>query len=216
MGEDWLDTGDERKTEVAPPSVPAELPVDPRARLALVQECWAKLNDSQRKFLTAYRDSGLNGRRTNQNLTGRYQTPTAHTGWMRDNPYYATIVKIWRGITGSEALDKDRLLARQDDIVEMALTPRPVLHEGIMVLDTRPGAPPGAVLEEFDAGVASRANEVLMKAAGLFPKEDATAIGVQVQLPQITVELTPKSTRDVIDAPCVEVDTSVPSEDWLS
>lgn len=212
--DDWLDT-----TPV--PVIPATLPVEPAARLQLVTELWQRLNESQKKFLTAYRHCGLNARKTNRHLTGHDQTPTSHTQWMYQDAY-RTIVRIWRGEAGDEALNRDRLLARQDEIVETLLTPKPILHEGVMVRDTRPGAAPDAVLEEVEAGAASRANEVLMKAAGILKEKDVEVnVGVAVDggPPRLEINVMPRPPGQNAVREGVPIDakfTEVPAEeDWL-
>lgn len=212
MSEDWLDIA-ERPPVVLP--IPVELPTDYRARLELAEQCFARLTPGQRVFLQAWRDC-----RFNASAAGRQLGFSAHTkpstAWMKD-PVYATVVKVWRSSAAADAMDRDRLLARHDDIVETALTPKPLLHQGIMVLDTRPGARPGAVLEEVDVGAARSANADLMKAAGLFPKEGAE-VNVAVGFTPVQVEIE-QSAHDVIDAVVEEVEASPmlpPEEDWLS
>src|SRR6185437_1956575 len=157
LSDNWLN----EPTPALP--APAELPVEPRARLALLEECWQRLTPKQRAFLTAFRENRLNASRTSRALYGHRDGRSAHINWLHERDY-GTVVRIWQGAAGQEALDKDRLLARQDDIVETLLTPKPVLHQGLPVFDPKR---PGEILEEVEAGGASRANEVLMKAAGL-------------------------------------------------
>lgn len=210
MSEDWLDT-------LPVPVIPETLPVEPAARLQLVEELWTRLTESQKKFLTAYRQCGLNGRAANRQLTGSTNTYAPHTQWMYQ-PAYRTIVRIWRGEAGDEALNRDRLLARQDRIVETAMTPKPVLHEGIMVLDTRPGARPGSVLEEVEVSAASRANEVLMKAAGLLKdKEVEVNVGVAIDggPPRLDIQVMPRPPGQTAERPSVPIDakfTEIPEE----
>lgn len=233
MSEDWLDTGRagvqtgvQRLVEgergeggsgglpLLP--IPAELPAEPAARLALAQECWARLSDKQRHWLTAFRENRLNARRTSRALYNHDDRRTSHINWMHE-PAYRTIVRLWQGAAGSEALDKDRLLARQDDIVETLLTPKPVLHQGIMVRDTRPGAPADAVLEEVEAGAASRANEVLMKAAGLL-KDKELEVNVGIVGPGLSIQVM-EPNGVVKDATPIGVPIELPEpseDDWLS
>lgn len=215
MSADWLDIA-ERPPVVLP--IPVELPAEPAARLALAEQCWASLSDKQRTSLTIFRDSRLSARRAEAQGGVNRRT---HREWFRNDMNYATLVRLWTGVAGSEALDKDRLLARQDDIVETLLTPKPILHQGIMVPDTRPGAWPGAILEEVEAGAASRANETLMKAAGLLKdKELDINIGIQVGPPTLNIAVMPLPPSQVAKRENVVIDakfTEVPSEDesWL-
>lgn len=145
-------------------------------RLALVEGCWSRLTLSQRTFLSAMRENRMNARAANRQLFGKDWTASQHTAWMHTDDY-ATVVKIWRAHAAGEALDKDRLLARQDDIVETLMTPKPILHQGV---------PTG--FEEVEAGAASRANETLMKAAGLLKDKDTDA-GIGIIGPTLIVQI---------------------------
>lgn len=170
---DWLDI--EEKIPALP--IPVELPADPSARLALAEQCWASLNEKQRIFLTAFRNNRLNARRTSRATHGNDDAGRQnHKLWMHQ-PNYATIVRLWRGVTGSEALDKDRLLTRQDDIVETLLTPKPILYQG-----------EHTGFEEVEASAAARANETLMKAAGLLKDKDIE-INVGLVGPSLNIQV---------------------------
>jgi hypothetical protein len=166
VSDDWLEIGEREgergcKLPAVVPSVP-----DPAARIRILEKAWAKLSINQRTFLTIYRESRFNERRAVQKL-GLSKKTKPMTNWMHDKNF-ATVVRLWRQAASDEALDKDRLIARQDDIVETLLTPKPILHQGL---------PTGHTMVE--AGAASRANEVLMRAAGLLKdKELEVNIGV--------------------------------------
>ena len=220
---DWLDIAD------ALP-IPTELPVEPAARVALAEQCWAALTDKQRVWLTAFRANGLNARKTSRALYDHDDRRTSHIHWMHERAY-GTLVRLWRGVAGSEALDRDRLLARQDDIVETLLTPKPVLHQGIPVFDPKR---PGQFLEEVEAGGASRANEVLMKAAGLLKDKElevnigliGPSLSIQVVQPNGEVrDVTPRGVTVDLPAPALSPDDVGPraqgedapplTEDWL-
>jgi hypothetical protein len=194
---DWLDIGEKPKLPVVV-AVPTEL----AARVALVEDCWSRLTLNQRTFLTAYRENRLNERRTTVAL-GLSPSTKPMTGWMT-NPDFSTVVTVWRAVGATAALDRDRLAARQDDIVEVLLTPKPILHQGI---------PTG--LEEVDASAAARANETLMKAAGMFPREGVEVnVGVAFTPPSVEVTKT-AGMRDSVDAEFVEVSPVLPEGDWL-
>lgn len=210
MSGDWLDIA-ERPPVVLP--IPVELPSDPKARLALAEQCWMSLSDKQRTSLTIFRDSRLSARRAEASGGANRLT---HRNWVRNDMNYSTLVRLWTGVAGSEALDKDRLLARQDDIVETLMTPKPLLHQGIMIPDTRIGARPGAILEEIEAGAASRANEVLMKAAGLLKERELDInIGVVVGPPTLNIQVMPSPPSKVVALESVVIDakfTEVPED----
>lgn len=208
MDEDWLDE------PVPQLPVPTELPVDPRARLALLEECWQRLTAKQRTFLTAFRENRLNARAAARALDMGGGRCTSHTNWMRERDY-STVVRIWQGAAGAEALDKDRLLARQDDIVETLLTPKPVLHQGLPVFDPRaPGQ--AKILEEVEAGAAGRANEVLMKAAGLL-KDKELDVNIGLVGPSMVIQvMQPDGELKDITPKGVEIALPQPEEDWLA
>lgn len=141
----------------------------------------------------------------------------SHANWVRSNPNYATLVRLWLGVAGSEALDKDRLLARQDDIVETLLTPKPVFHQGLPILNEH-----GKPYEEIEAGAASKANETLMRAAGLLKdREIDINVGIVVGPPTLNIQVMPTPPSKVALAQSVVIDakfTEVPQADdeWLS
>lgn len=227
MSEDWLDTGragvqtgvqrlvEGERGEGVSGGLPAvvELPVDPRARLALVEDCWRQLSELQRLFLTAWRDNRYNATRASEQMGGKPHRKT-HERWLTQVAY-GTIVKAWLGVASDRALDKDRLIARQDDIVETLLTPKPVLHQGIAVLDPRD--PTGTkILEEIEAGAASKANEVLLRAGGHMRDKDVEVnVGIVTSpLPAVRVRSAEGVTVDATP-PRVVATRPVLGGDWL-
>ena len=231
MSEDWLDTGragvqtgvqrlvEGERGEGVSGGLPAvvELPVDPRARLALVEDCWRQLSELQRLFLTAWRDNRYNATRASEQMGGKPHRKT-HERWLTQVAY-GTIVKAWLGVASDRALDKDRLIARQDDIVETLLTPKPVLHQGIPVMIG------GKVLHEVEAGAASRANEVLLDRVMPKPSDKNNVevnVGVAVHNgpPTLNIQVLPRPEKKqaeqgvAIDAKFTEVPSD--DEDWLN
>jgi hypothetical protein len=203
VSDDWLEV--EPTTVLTQVSLPKALdvPLDYVERTALMQSCWSKLSDKQRLFLTAWRESRYNAVMASRALGGS-PGRKAHNRWM-DEPEYATVVRIWRGIAADSAMDRDRLLARQDDIVETLLTPKPILHQG---------SPTG--FEEVNAAGASRANETLMKAAGLL-KEKELDINLGIVGPAFTIQVV-QPNGSVIDATPRGVTIDLPppeDEEWL-
>lgn len=208
MSGDWLDTNE----RIPALPIPVELPAEPGARVALAEQCWASLSDKQRVALTIFRESRLSARRAEAKGGVNRRT---HREWTYGNLHYATIVRLWQGVAGSEALDKDRLLARQDDIVETLLTPKPRFHQGIAMIDAQ-----GKPYEEVEAGAASRANETLMKAAGLLKdKEVEINVGISIGPPTLNIQVMqlPPSQATVLQSVAIDAKfTDVPSDDeWL-
>lgn len=211
MSEDWLDTGE--RSAAGLPAVVA-VPDDFAARVALVETCWARLTLKQKTFLQAWRECRYNARAACRQL-GLSENTRPMTAGM-ENPDFATVVKIWQANAAASALDRDRLLARQDDIVETLLTPKPILHQG---------APTG--FEEVEAGAAARANESLMQAAGILKsgKDVEVNVGVGIIGPALHISvmpLPPSKSAEVqgvpvdlppIDAEFAEVTSA--QDDWL-
>jgi hypothetical protein len=213
--EDWLEIESTGRSVVAATAagLPAEveLPVEYRARLDLIEQCWAELRPIQKTFLSAFRECRFNAAAAAR-LCGHARH--THITSMHEKPY-ATIVRIWRAHAAANAIDRDRLLARQDDIVETLLTPKPVLHQGIPVYHD------GKVLQEVEAGGASRANETLMKAAGMLKdKEVDINVGVIVGPPTFNIQVMPTPPGKIVQRESVVIDakfTETPSdvEGWL-
>lgn len=206
---DWLDT--EEPTKAGLPAV-VELPDSYTARAALMEECWSRLTIRQKTFLQAWRDCRYNQRAAMRQL-GWGEASKPNTGWMH-NADYALVVRVWRANAAASALDKDRLLARQDDIVETLLTPKPVLHQGIPVFHN------GAVLEEVEAGAAARANETLLQAAGVLKsgKDVEVNVGVVIGLPTLNIQVMPTPPSKLAARESVVIDAKfaeMPSEEWL-
>lgn len=200
MSDDWLDI--EPGTSLQQVSLLAlvELPLDRASRTALARTCWDSLSETQRMLLTALRLHGFNARKV-QRETGLSRS--THKSWMH-NPEYATMFRLWLQEAAGEARDPDRLLARHDDIVEELLTPKPILHQG---------APTG--YEEIQAAGAARANETLMKAAGLLKDKDLE-VNVGIVGPAFTIQVV-QADGTVRDATPrgVTIDLPPPEEaDW--
>jgi hypothetical protein len=178
----WLDEPVSRLPVVAPGAIPTDVV----ERAELVEDCWQKLDAQQKLFLEAYRDCHFNARAAERVLHGTV-SKKKHAGWMH-TLHYATVAQIWEANAARSALNPDRLLRRQDEIVETALTPKPVLYQGIPVIDPRD--PTGRTLiEEVNVGAASRANEVLLDRA--MPKNSEEKTRVVVTVVRLTGEQDP-------------------------
>lgn len=183
MSEDWLDIG-EREGEGGHLPVVVALPDNYKARLQLVESCWARLSEKQKTFLSAWRDCRFNARSAARQL-GLSDNSKPMTLGMH-NPDFATVVRVWRANAAADALDRDRLLARQDDIVETLLEPTPIVD--------RDG---NVVGHKVEASAASRANEVLLDRVMPKPRE---GIEVNVGVAFTPVQVETAYAGDVIDA----------------
>ena len=170
--EDWLDIS---KPTAGLPVVVA-IPNDIVERAAFVETCWQRLSERQRIFLAAYRDCRFNERATARAL-GLSENTKPMTAWMKEADF-AGVVKGWKAGAAADALNPERLLIRQDAIVEQLLEPQPVLHQGV---------PTG--FYENRAPAAARANEALLDRA--VPKDQVEKTRVVVNVVRLTGEFDP-------------------------
>lgn len=187
--EDWIDGELPAPTLTVKPALPTEY----GARLTMLQAAWVKLNDKQRRYLSIWRECRLNGRKAAA-IAGIARSTVI--SWNKCS-HFVAVRDLWRAEVGEDALNRDRLLARQDDIVETLLTPKPVLHQGA---DTG--------FREVDAGAASRANETLMKAAGMLKDKDLE-INVGMVGPSLVIQVV-QPTGALIDVSPKFVDVNLP------
>lgn len=200
MSQDW-------PLEEQKPGLPAvvAVPQELAARIALVEDCWSRLSLNQRTFLTAWRENRFNARRTAQ-ILGMSSNTKPMTAWMAEKDF-AVVVQVWRATAASEILEKDRLVLRQDDIVEALLEPKPILHQGV---------PTG--FEEIDAGAAARANEALLDRVYPKPRADVEInVGVAFTPPSVDIGVVKTAGGDgeAVNAEFVEVSPVLPEGDCL-
>jgi hypothetical protein len=196
--EDWLNTDAALPVVIATPvlAVKPALPVEYGERLKTLQAAWSSLSDYQRKYLSVWRECGLNGRKAERASGTPHSTAVS---WNAD-ANFVTVRDMWRAEAGDDALNRDRLLARHDDIVETLLTPKPILHQGVAT---------GHM--EVEAGAAAKANETLMRAAGVLKDKDIE-VNVGLQGPSFHISVVQKDGK-VIDATPKYVDVSLPPVD---
>lgn len=202
MNDDWLDTGEDQQVATLPVQVP--LPADYAERVALATQCWQQLSETQQIFLNAIRDARLNLRKASR-ISG--VSRSRHNEWMTI-PAYSTVFSIWRVNASEDAVNKDRLLARQDDIVETLLEPKPILYQG-----------EHTGFEEVQASSAAKANETLMRSAGLLKDKDIEInVGVSVGIPTLNIQVMPTTAVKKAAVEHVVIDakfTEVPDDEWL-
>lgn len=202
MSDDWL------STDETIPLVPAvvDLPVAGPVRAVMVKDAWGRLTNKQRLFLTTLRQNGFNAKAAGRALEivgGPVRE--SHVRWMHDADY-VMVFRAWRAWAAGEVRDPDGLVLRHDGIVEEALTPKPILHQG---------APTG--FEEVELGVAARANETLMKSVGLLKdKEIEINVGIAVGPPTLNIQVLPVPPSKIVRRENVAIDaqfTEVPTDD---
>jgi hypothetical protein len=167
---------------------------------------WGQLSDNQRVFLNTWRESRFNYARTFRVLAGT-PVPATKTGlhrW-RETPGFEFVEKMLRSASVEEILSRDYLVARHEDIVETALTPAAVLHQGVATGHF-----------EVEAGVAARANETLLKVGGHL-KEDKQELNVGIIGPSFIIQvMQPDGVLRDITPRGVTIDLPAPAEDdWL-
>lgn len=164
--EDWLSTDPtcDVPAVIEQPGLTAlvSIPDSSAEKLKFLQECWDRLTPKQQVFINTMRECRWNQRATVRALenTPRRISRSVLRNWATQADY-EFCVKVLRADDAGAVLNKDKLLLRQDDIVEQLMTPTPILHQG-------------AATGYFEnrAPAASKANETLMKAAGLLKNDD--------------------------------------------
>lgn len=164
--DDWLSTEpacDVPDISVKPglTALPA-IPDTSSAKLEQLTAAWDRLMPKQKAFLGALRETGWNQRAALRvlEITPYRISRSSLRHWIAQDDY-GFCFKVLQAEDAGTVLDKDKLLLRQDSIVEQLLTPTPILHQG-------------AATGYFEnrAPAASKANEVLMKAAGLLKNDE--------------------------------------------
>lgn len=179
--DDWLATDEalpaidaEKPVLGDTPQLPVaarEVPQDVAARIALHDACWARLTTKQKVFLSTWRECGFNARKAMRVLanTPNSVTKTTVINW-QSREDYDFVRRVLQSTAAGNVLEPEKLILRQDDIVEQLLEPTPILHQGI---------PTG--FYENRAPAAAKANETLMKAAGILKgDDDKTRVTVRV------------------------------------
>lgn len=165
--EDWLSTEPTASVPavIEKPGLTAlpAMPESSGAKLELLQQCWDLLTAKQQVFINMLRDCRWNGRAAERALSTTLGSVSHGSvmNWQRSDANYQFVVKVLRQDDAGAVLDKDKLLLRQDDIVEQLMTPTPILHQGTVT-----------GFFENRAPAASKANETLMKAAGLLKSDE--------------------------------------------
>lgn len=151
---------------VAIPKEVAEPPVDAGKRAALLDKAWKRLDKRQKIFLTLLRENKFNERATCRLLEltpDRVPRSTVRL-WHNEDEDFAFCLKVMKTVAAGASIDRERLLLRAEEIADEALEPTPILYQG---------APTGFYENHKDTAL--RANEQLMKAAGMLKGEDKSA-----------------------------------------
>lgn len=216
--ESWLETGGEQLPVVAPetqkpadgllPGMPttaliaAEAAAEKRAKFVAY---WGGLTEHQRVFLNTWRECRFNRNRALRVLAGTSHTSSKTTvyRWQED-PGFTYVAELLRSASVEEILSREYLAARQEDIVETLLEPKPVLHQGF-----------ATGYFEVEAGAAGKANETLLKLGGHL-KDKEIDVNVGLVGPSFVIQVVQRD-GSVIDATPRGVPVSLPEPDteWL-
>lgn len=169
---------------IAAPALPTP-PIDAGTRAAMLDQAWKKLDKRQKSFLTLLRENKFNERATIRllSLTSEKISRTTVRRW-HESVHYVFVLQVMKTVDAGASIDRERLLLRAEEIAEESLAPTPILYQG---------APTGFYENHKDTAL--RANEQLMKAAGMLKgDEKTTRVTVRV------VNLAGPEEDNVIDA----------------
>jgi hypothetical protein len=216
----WLETKDSWPVATLPPPADGaqpQLPVGPRAldaattaleKRAQFISAWESLTEQQRVFLNTWRESRFNANRAMRILAGTTHrtSKTSISNWGA-NEAFELVRNTLREASVEEILSRASLVARHDDIVETALTPKPILYQG-----------EHTGFEEVDVSAAARANETLMKVGGLL-KDKEVDLNVGIIGPSFTIQVV-QPQGNVIDVtprgvPVQLPEPEVADADWI-
>lgn len=212
--DDWLDTSptpepvafpadNQKPQDTTLPALPLgpqalTLAADAAARRAQFMVAWEGLTDKQRVFLNTWRECRFNANRAVRVLanTGHSVSKTTIQNWGAD-PGFENIRTVLRSASVEEILSRDTLAARHDDIVETALTPTPILHQGFATGHY-----------EVELSVAAKANETLLRLGGHLKDKDLE-VNVGIAGPSFVIQVVQPS-GNVIDVTPQHVPIELP------
>ena len=213
--EDWLDidlpTPKVDEGEPAGNTLPA-LPVGPQALTAGITaaekraqfvSAWESLPEQQRVFLNTWRECRFNTRKTLRVLAGTsFSTAKSTVYNWGANDAFELVRNALRDASVEEILSRANLAARHDDIVEEALTPKPILYQG-----------EHTGFEEIELGTAAKANETLLRLGGHLKDKDID-VNVGIIGPSFTIQVV-QPAGDVIDVTPRGVPVQLPEPEWV-
>jgi hypothetical protein len=173
---------------IAPRDV-TEPPVDAGRRAKMLDKAWNKLNKKQKVYLTLLRENRFNQRATDRllALTPDKVSRTTVRNWINLNEDFAFVLKVMKTVEAGASIDRERLLLRAEEIADSALEPTPILYQGM----------PTGFYENYK-DTALRANEQLMKAAGMLKGDEKTQ-RVVVRVVNLAGPEDPTPPKQVID-----------------
>jgi hypothetical protein len=148
---------------LATPRDVSDPPIDAGKRAKMLDRSWKVLDKRQQTFLTLCRENKFNERATIRllELTQHKISRTTLRNWKTGDADFIFVYKVMKTVEAGASIDRERLLLRAEEIAESSLEPTPILYQG---------QPTG--FYENSKDTALRANEQLMKAAGMLKGEE--------------------------------------------
>jgi hypothetical protein len=196
----FLDIGDESDAVPAFPVVAPDPPSDPMDRVRAFEKAWAEITPAQKQYLAALKDCNFRQGKAIEAI-GKTTTYASTVYRWRANEHYAFLEKAMKADVVKDILSREKLIIRQDNIVEDLMEPKPILYQG---------APTG--FYENQAGQAAKANETLLRVGGHMKEDDQVA---QRGGPALIIQLTNRIGGEVISEVNVGVVPELPAPSWL-
>lgn len=193
---DWLDIDDAPTLSV----VPVEAPSDPMARVRAFEKAWAEISLPQKQYLNALKDNNFRQGKAIESL-GKAKTYNSTVFRWRSNEHYAFLEKAMKADVVKDILERERLIIRQDNIVEDLLEPKDILYMG---------APTG--FYENQPAAAAKVNETLLRVGGHMKEDDQVA---QRGGPALVIQLTNRIGGEIISEVKVGIVPELPAPSWL-
>lgn len=193
---DWLDIDDAPTLSV----VPVEAPSDPMARVRAFEKAWAEISVLQKQYLNALKDNNFRQGKAIEAI-GKTRTYNSTVFRWRSNEHYAFLEKAMKADVVKDILERERLIIRQDNIVEDLLEAKPILYQG---------APTG--FYENQPAAAAKVNETLLRVGGHMKEDDQVA---QRGGPALVIQLTNRIGGEIISEVKVGIVPELPAPSWL-
>ena len=196
----FLDIDDEETPAL--PVVARDQPSDPLERLRAFESAWAEISPVQKQYLGALKDCNFRQGKA-LDAIGRPKTYASTVYRWRTNEHYAFLEKAMKADLVKDILEREKLIIRQDNIVEDLLEAKPILYMG---------GPTGFI--ENQAGQAAKVNETLLRVGGHLKEDDQVA---QRGGPALIIQLTSRVGGEVISEVNVGVlpELPGPTPSWL-
>ncbi len=171
------------------------------ARVKAFEKAWKKMSVEQKRYLAALKDNNF---RQGKAIEAIGKTKTMHSTifrWRANNEHFAFLEKAMKADLVKDILERERLIIRQDNIVEDLLEPKPILYQG---------APTG--FYENQPAAAAKVNETLLRVGGHLKEEDQVA---QRGGPALVIQLTNRVGGEIISEVKVGIVPELPAPSWL-